>query len=65
VYLTTADIARRCGLPLRTAKRRVAAWARAGWPRVERVARPAGGWQWQVLAEDFERAMGDDLPESA
>lgn len=65
MYLSTADVARLCGLPLRTAKRRVAAWARAGWPRVERVARPAGGWQWQVVAADFARATGADSSEGA
>jgi hypothetical protein len=64
MYLTAEDIVRRLRgtRALRSVRRDVATWARGGWPRVERIPRPAGGWQWGVRAEDYDRWANNQPP---
>lgn len=64
----TADQLADEGLPLHSARRRIADWRRAGWPRtyqrrrLDASGRPVGGVQWVVDAGDYRDLLDGRVP---
>jgi len=60
-HLTATDLHRRLAgaVSLRALRRHLARWSKGGWPRVVQVPRngKVGGWQWAVIAEDYDRMV--------
>ena len=60
--LTVEDVAARTGLPLRTARYRVARWLARGWPRVTREACQGDRrGRYLVDAREFEALLRGEL----
>lgn len=65
VGYTVDDIAARTGLPERTVRRRFAAWARRGWPRVSREpCRGDSAGRLVVDAAEYEAMARGEITEA-